>query len=824
MQDKMKLIRVFIGSPGGLEDERRAAHAIVEEVNRDHSEHWGCHFKLLGWEDTVPGYQRPQSKINEDLDRCDYFIGVLWNRWGTTPTNDPAGYTSGFEEEFHRAERRIQEGKMKDMLLLFKKVEIPAELEPGEDLKKVRDFRQQQIDGKRNYFRDFEDLSGFKDAIRSKLNDIGWKEAGHDRTVADDDSAPTNRAEPEHSESTQEASENAGLLEGEARSFVTGFLSKSDAWEETSPHEIARFRLIATSVSRSGNDELYLSNHDANLMFRHYRNEKLSDQEFTALIDSGVAGFEHSNVPLWRWVAKGDMLDHALFFRLRLLATVGEDREKVNSIKVLQLLGSGIPSHDSEFNVANVLRWWFAEGSSEPTFNAAISFLATNATESELPFVEQALSEAPESRRDRIEGAIVGILSRVSVDKALKRVCERGVDRIPEPVVKRLFNSAASLSTDTLLECLSAKSDSVRVPSAQLLADRSEIKLETAQTLLTDSNLDIRLVAAEVLHKLGLPLDEEVAKTALTQKKNVGRGLLGLSMTAERDTTRYDAYRQNRLLEMSETELRDRASKKLIFQSDELAALFDKFRSKAAIQKELRQNLSDGFEKYFQARIAAAREKYGADDKVISDSENLSTYYRLRLSSLALEALCRLQKRDDLDLVRQVLTEFEVAASPNILSYFKKFGEWRDITTVDGMSNVARNTNALLALASVDYSAERASTILQIGKTRLSDLLELELKHPTRLALLKKIPATSLRELHDDVLLRELSRDDNESRIVFALRCVQALPKSRVAGLLDRYMDADAQRYYNSIHWLDLGASLPTRIAKSVAARALEQR
>lgn len=86
MQDKMKLIRVFIGSPGGLEDERRAAHAIVEEVNRDHNEHWGCHFKLLGWEDTVPGYQRPQTKINEDLDRCDYFIGVLWNRWGTTPT------------------------------------------------------------------------------------------------------------------------------------------------------------------------------------------------------------------------------------------------------------------------------------------------------------------------------------------------------------------------------------------------------------------------------------------------------------------------------------------------------------------------------------------------------------------------------------------------------------------------------------------------------------------------------------------------------------------------------------------------------------------
>ncbi len=609
MQDNMKLIRVFIGSPGGLEEERRAAHAIVEEVNRDHSEHWGCHFKLLGWEDTVPGYQRPQSKINEDLDRCDYFIGVLWNRWGTTPTSDPVGYTSGFEEEFHRAERRIQQGKMKDMLLLFRKVEIPAELEPGEDLKKVRDFRQQQIDGKRNYFKDFEDLSGFKDAVRSKLNDIGWKEARHDRTVSDRDSAPTNKTEPGLSDHNQEASESAGIINDEARSFVVGFINKSDAWEATRPHEIARFRLIATSVSRSGNDELYLNNHDANLMFRNYRNEKLSDQEYTALLDSGVAGFEHSNVPLWRWVAKGDMQDNALFYRLRLLATVGEDSEKVNSIKVLQLLGSAIPSHDSEFNIAGVLRWWFAEDSSEPTFNAAISFLATNATESELPFVEQALSEAPERRRDKIEGAIVGILSRVSVDKVLKRVCERAVDKIPEPIVKRLFCSAASLSTDTLMECLSAKSDSVRLPSAQLLADRSEIALGTAQTLLTDSNLDIRLVAAEVLHGLGAALDEEVAKSALTQKKNVGQGFFGFSLTAERDTTRYDAYRRNRLLEMSETELRDRASEKLIFKGDELAVIYDKFCSKALIQKEIRQNLSDRFEKHFQAQIAAARKK-----------------------------------------------------------------------------------------------------------------------------------------------------------------------------------------------------------------------
>jgi hypothetical protein len=246
---------------------------------------------------------------------------------------------------------------------------------------------------KLNYLKDFEDLDGFKDTIRSKLNDIGWKEAGKGRAVSDEDSAPTSKTELELLGSNQEASEGSGILDDKARSFAVGFANKPDAWEATLPYEIARFRLIATSVFRSGNDELHLNNHDANLIFRHYRNETLSDQEYTALIDRGVARLEHSNVPLWQWVAKGDMQDHAFFYRLRLLATVGEEAEKINSIKVLQLLGSTIPSHDSEFNVPAVLKFWFAEHTSEPSFNAAISFLSANAMESELPFIEHALSD-----------------------------------------------------------------------------------------------------------------------------------------------------------------------------------------------------------------------------------------------------------------------------------------------------------------------------------------------------------------------------------------------------------------------------------------------
>ncbi|MBY3174396.1 DUF4062 domain-containing protein [Rhizobium leguminosarum] len=153
MSDKLKIIRVFIGSPGGLDEERQAAHQVVASVNGSHSERWGLLLKLMGWESAVPGYVRPQSKINENLDRCDYFIGVLWNKWGSRPSNDPGGYTSGFEEEYFRAQNRIENGQMKDMALYFKDVEVPEGLEPGEDIRKVLAFRQKCIDEKKNFFK-----------------------------------------------------------------------------------------------------------------------------------------------------------------------------------------------------------------------------------------------------------------------------------------------------------------------------------------------------------------------------------------------------------------------------------------------------------------------------------------------------------------------------------------------------------------------------------------------------------------------------------------------------------------------------------------------
>ena len=66
MARDLKQYLVFIGSPSGLEAERRIFEKRIEAYNKSHGEPDGILFKAVGWEDTLPGVGRPQELINED--------------------------------------------------------------------------------------------------------------------------------------------------------------------------------------------------------------------------------------------------------------------------------------------------------------------------------------------------------------------------------------------------------------------------------------------------------------------------------------------------------------------------------------------------------------------------------------------------------------------------------------------------------------------------------------------------------------------------------------------------------------------------------------
>jgi len=161
MTDTRKIIRVFLASPGDLQDERRTAKAVVEEFNKLWADAMGYHVELIGWEDTISQYGRPQGIINQDLERCELVIGMMWKRWGTPPGKTNT-FTSGFEEEFETSIASRRTKGRPEMALFFKDIDKELLRDPGEELKKVVAFKERIIAEKEIFFEPFGGVGDFE--------------------------------------------------------------------------------------------------------------------------------------------------------------------------------------------------------------------------------------------------------------------------------------------------------------------------------------------------------------------------------------------------------------------------------------------------------------------------------------------------------------------------------------------------------------------------------------------------------------------------------------------------------------------------------------
>lgn len=159
-------IRVFLASPGGVEDERSAAREIARELNQLLSRH-GWYIDLLGWEDRGPTGGRPQADINSDVERCDIFVGVLGNRWGT-PTGD---HSSGFAEEWSLAyDRHVRSGSP-DLWLYFKQTPEASESDDANQRDRVAEFRGQIEATEAAFYKIFVGCDEFTTLLRNRLLD-----------------------------------------------------------------------------------------------------------------------------------------------------------------------------------------------------------------------------------------------------------------------------------------------------------------------------------------------------------------------------------------------------------------------------------------------------------------------------------------------------------------------------------------------------------------------------------------------------------------------------------------------------------------------------
>jgi formylglycine-generating enzyme required for sulfatase activity len=121
--------RIFVASPGDVQEERKRVPAVLEQVNRAVGRDKGLHLDSWMWDmDAVPSVGHPQAVINPELDKADIVIMILWNRMGT-PTPNAA---SGTVEEFNRALMRWQQNGSPRVMAYY--CVRPASLETEEGL------------------------------------------------------------------------------------------------------------------------------------------------------------------------------------------------------------------------------------------------------------------------------------------------------------------------------------------------------------------------------------------------------------------------------------------------------------------------------------------------------------------------------------------------------------------------------------------------------------------------------------------------------------------------------------------------------------------
>lgn len=172
MTESIKHLRIFIASPEGLADERKAFREELHEYSEAEVRNRGIWFEASGWEDTLESLGRPQELINEDVRNSDYLVLVLWDRWGTPPdTGADSPYSSGVEEEFEIARRCAEDPSypMKDVVVMFKQVDPRQRSDPGEQLQKVLEFQRQLQQKKEVFYRQFDTTDAFRKLIRRRL-------------------------------------------------------------------------------------------------------------------------------------------------------------------------------------------------------------------------------------------------------------------------------------------------------------------------------------------------------------------------------------------------------------------------------------------------------------------------------------------------------------------------------------------------------------------------------------------------------------------------------------------------------------------------------
>lgn len=824
MTDSRKIVKVFIASPGDLADERKAAKEVVNEFNELLAEEFSYQVELVGWEDTVSVFGRPQETINREIFRCELFVGIMWKHWGTPP--DIKGpYTSGFEEEYFTAvKRRLSEG-CPEISLFFKEIDSDFLKDPGEGLKKVLSFKDQLIAEKKILFENFKDVTDFEKKFRrcltNNIRNLKAKEVEESSSL-NQSQAPLSKSSqgnaPEKESEADLEAENPFSVNG-AR-FLREFIAKTVRnSEEDSPNavEVARVRLLANLIGSRGNDERSLGVHDSNLLFTEGSKFDFGRPELVGLLLSGLEHYPDENVPLWHWYSAMGGFRHKF---LNFYSLIGSSANvNIGALAAMKLISEPLTS-DSELGREAFLDKWFAEDASTKIRVAALEYLAETGVTADLSVIRKEIDRSDYQTSSVATNAYLRVSLRDSREKAITALYELQPVTVSKKIVTDLFEDDTTLNNETLLKGVGHRNLDVRSAVVKKLRKRKALPKAIAEQLLKDDNAIIRYESLMALTECGRHFTKDEAKRILVkQSQSQGTGLgLGLIGRDHSPEICWRNYWQKHLSSLTDVELENIAKQETIFNRDVEFILAERHFKTHGVA--LRKSIDDQYKSRFSEILNGMIEMFGEADEIIKKTRALEDYTRKENTRRGLDVICRQAKAEDLGRVRAVLRGDMLNYSSADVEYLQKFGEWEDIQLVISCTN--RPTAEFSVLSDSDQSkySIAAKAIYSLANSRLDEIFAMTI--PARILefLIVQMPDKAFSSLNNSIINQLYKSDDASVRKVAAIKSVKSFTKERLVRLLAEINSAPS-RYYNVVHWLDFGASTPKERSKIACQQVL---
>lgn len=823
MAESRRFVKVFLASPGDLTDERKAAKLVVDEFNALLAEEFGYQVELVGWEDTVSVFGRPQATINRELERCELFVGLMWKHWGTPPDNN-GKYTSGFEEEFKvSVERRIKT-KTPEISLLFKEIDPEFLRDPGVELKKVLAFKNQLIEEKTVLFETFSDVRDFETKFRRCITTyIKNLRAEELALVSGQKQAPASDEEkPETGNAVSQALETPLSVEG--AQFLSDFIMAAEHVDENNPLvavDIARFRLLSCVVKDPGNDDLSLGIHDANLIFTRGSHFKFGRPELRGLIRSGLDRYAYENVPLWHWVAEINGLSENV---LPFYSIFRNPTRQVSALVAMRLISEPLPS-GSVFDRGFFLNSWFADDAMSVLKVAALKYLGEFGVSSDLSAIRGEIDRNDNQTIGAAIDAFIRINFRENRELAIQALYDFQPASISLELVSALFSNGAGLSTDILLAGIDHQNSDVRHIVVKLLRTRDALPNNIAEQLLSDTDARIRYESLKYLVDAGHTFsDADAKKIIIKPAPNKGMGGWSVGSSDPAGEACWTSFRRQRLQLLNAKELEEIANKDPLFDQDPQFILFRcQFKQRG---DELRKAVDNQYKIKFAEWVSVMENEMGSDTDIVRRTQSIEDFLRKELTRKGLDVICEKADPNDLKRIRDAINSGFISYSAADMEYLKRFGEWEDIQLIINLFNltVAGRAGSLLAIPDDSNYKDAAKVIYKLGQTRLDEVLSL--KAPNQLISYIVIEATDniFSKLSNTTINSLLLSDDEVVRRNVAVKCIRSLSKKRLTNILFEYISGDNMRYYNVIHWLDFGVSVPRNRTLVAADKVLKKK